>query len=141
MFRQVSAIVAGIVIAIALVAIAEIAAHFIYPPPSDLDLANTAAVRAWVATLPFGAFALVLMGWALGALLGVSSAVLIAGRRPVAGWFVALVFLTAALFNLVTLPSPTWFKIAGVLLVVSGPMIAMLALSRTASADPPLAQA
>jgi hypothetical protein len=66
--------------------------------------------------------------------------VLIAGRRPAAGALVGLLFLAATLFNLVALPSPPWFRIAGVLLVVTGPMLAILTLSRT-TLQPPLAEA
>ena len=140
MFRHVGAVVIGVVLAVAFVAAAETVSHFAYPPPAGLDFADTAAVKDWVATLPKGAFALVLIGWTLGALAGTASAVLIAGRRPAAGCLVAVLFLAATLFNLVTLPSPPWFRIAGVLLVVTGPMLAILKLSRNLP-QAPLAEA
>jgi hypothetical protein len=140
MFRSILAVVAGVILAVALVAAAETVSHFTYPPPAGLDLGDSAAVKSWVGSLPFGAFAVVLIGWTLGAFAGTASAVLIAGRRPAAGCLVAVLFLTATLFNLVTLPSPAWFRIAGVLLVVTGPMLAILKLSRTAP-QAPLAQA
>jgi hypothetical protein len=67
MFRHVGAVIVGVILAVALVAGAETISHLTYPPPVGLDLSDTAAVRAWVTTLPKGAFALVLIGWTLGA--------------------------------------------------------------------------
>jgi hypothetical protein len=133
-------VVVGMIVAIALVAAAELISHFKYPPPPGLDLSDTAAVKAWVATLPAGSFMLVLVGWTLGALAGPAAAILIERRARTAGLIVGALFLAATLYNVVSLPSPTWFRIAGMALVIAGPIAAVLMLSRGPGPKEPLAQ-
>ncbi|MDX1380475.1 MAG: hypothetical protein R3233_05110 [Xanthomonadales bacterium] len=114
--RSVLAAFTGIIVAVLIVWGVEALGHVVYAPPADLDFNDAEAMRAFIQTLPPGAFAFVLGGWLLGTLVGGWIAGLIAKRRPLlfAG-IVGAVILAGAVFNLLFIPHPTWFSIAAVL--------------------------
>jgi hypothetical protein len=119
--RQGLAIVAGVVVAFGLVAAIEALGHVVYPVPRDVDFTQPEQVRRYVEDLPGGALAFVLAAWTLAAFGGGAVAALIARTRPVlfAGIVGAFV-LAATLANLVMIPHPAWFALAGVAGIVVG---------------------
>lgn len=106
----------GIIVAVAVVWGVEALGHVVYAPPADLDFNDADAMRAYIQTLPPGAFAFVLGGWLLGTLVGGWIAGRVAKRRHLlfAG-IVGAVILLAAAVNLWMIPHPAWFSIAAVL--------------------------
>lgn len=122
--RQVLAPLAGVVIGsivIALVEAAGSAAYPVAPPPAQ----DAAALRAYVAALPFGAFVFVVAGWWLGTAVGAWTAVRLAGRVPLrqAG-IVTGVLLLATAANLAMLPHPSWVVVLGPLGIVAAGWVA-----------------
>jgi hypothetical protein len=115
MLKYIAAGIAGVLIAILLVYLVEMIGHAVYPPPPDLDFGDTEALRAYISTLPLGAFLFVGGGWFIGTLGGTCAACAIGSARPVV--FAAVVgglMLAGAAMNLVMIPHPTWFSILGV---------------------------
>jgi hypothetical protein len=110
MGRVILGIIAGVVIAVALVFALELIVNVIAPPPADVDMSDPVHVRERVSGLPMVAFALVLLGWVVGAGLGSWAAVRI-GQRPVAwpGLLVGAVIFIGTLYNIMTIPHPIWF--------------------------------
>lgn len=108
--RWIGGLLAGIVAAFVLVALIEGISSAAYPPPPGLDLDDMDAMKAHVAGLPIGAFLLVLLAWAAGALGGsfVASRIL-PGRDIAGGVVVGGLLLLGALANLMMLPHPGWF--------------------------------
>lgn len=91
----------------------------LYPPPPGLDYRNAEQMKAYAATLPAGAFAVVLLSY----LLGISAAVFLATRlsgnaHRRQGIIVALFFAAASIINLVSLPHPTWFWVGNVIVLL-----------------------
>ena len=81
---------------------------------------SPARVRAAIAALPTGAFAMLLVAWSLGALAGASVAAVMARGRPRrAALIVGAVLLAATIANLVMIPHPAWVSVLGPLLIVS----------------------
>ncbi len=114
--RTVLAVVAGSVVAGVVVAIIESFGHVIYPPPPGLDPSDREALRAAMENAPAGALVLVLIAWAGGTLAGGWVAARLAARSPLAhGLVVGAILLGGGLFNMIMIPHPAWFSVAGLL--------------------------
>lgn len=124
--RAVLAVVAGIIVAMVLIAIIESIGLSLHPAPPGADPSDPEAMRAYVAGLPARALLLVLAAWLIGAYVGGVVAASIA-RRPDPRPFtfaVAFVVLAGALYNLLTIPHPVWMLPAAALGI---PLAAVLA--------------
>ncbi len=87
-----------------------------HPMPDGVTLEDPAAMKEWIATLPPSAFLIVALAWLVGAFAGTFVARRVAaGRSPIPAAFVLLLFLTAVVYNLATIPSPWWMWLLGIL--------------------------
>ena len=103
------AVVAGVIAGGAIVFVTEAIGHSLFPPPADIDLSNPDDVKRLMASLPAGAFAMVLLGWFLGGFAGAYVAHAIA-RKPVAAWAVAVIFILFTIMNFFMIPHPAWCR-------------------------------
>ena len=111
--------VVGVVVGVPLGMILMMGLHFlsglVYPAPEGVDMMSSEpdqveAVKAWMATLPAGAFLLAALAHGLGCMGGAAIATLIAGRRSmVAAIVVGVLFTFAGIMNLMMMPHPSWF--------------------------------
>lgn len=119
--RSVLAVVAGVIVAFALVAAIEAAGHAVYPVPKGLDFTDREQVRAYTQALPLGALMFVLAAWTVAAFGGGAVAALIARTRPLLHAAIVGAFVLAAtLANLILIPHPLWFAVLGVVGVCAG---------------------
>lgn len=117
MIRSVVAILAGAIVGGILVFGIESAGQLIYPLPEGMDLGDSEAMREFVSNAPLSARLVVLLAWFIGPLGGALVAVWIAVGSPmVHALIIGGLFLLADVFNMITLPSPWWFWIAGIVL-------------------------
>ena len=115
MIRQIVAVLVGAVTAFAVVAVVESLGHAMYPMPDGIDVNDPSQMAQFVRNLPPGAFVFVLAGWGLGTLAGGLLAGAVAKEKLLLlASLVGLAVLVAAIINLVTIPHPVWFTIAGV---------------------------
>ena len=125
MIRAILAVIAGVVSAIVVILIAEaigaLAAPSPAPPP---NLTNAAAMREFLATLPWQSYAFILGAYVLGAAAGAIVAVRVSvnpdARTP---WVVGGIMLAITIANLVALPHPAWFWVAAVLAISAGTIL------------------
>lgn len=116
MGRKILAVVAGVILAGLVVYGVQAIGHQVYPPPENLDTKNMEAMKAYVATLPVGAFLFVLVAYILGSFAGGWLAAKIARASQISlALTVGGVQLLFGIMNLVVIPHPTWFAIAAVL--------------------------
>ena len=122
--KTILAVLAGVIAGGAIVFVTEAVGHSLFPPPADINLADPEDVKRLMASLPAGAFAMVLVGWFLGSFAGALVALRIA-RSPTAAWGVAVVFtlLTAASFTMI--PHPMWMIVAGLLIPLASAWLAL----------------
>jgi len=126
MLRRIFAVLLGLVAAFATVMLVEWISHQIYPPPPGLDFNNAEQVRQHVATLPLGAFIAVLTGWLMGTLVGGLVACQIAREKPaVFASIIGTVMMAATIANLVMIPHPSWFSIAGIVAIAAATLLAI----------------
>lgn len=125
MGRSILAVVAGLIVGGLIVAGIEYLGHIIYPPPDGLDLTNPEAIREFASAAPTSARLVVLLAWFLGPFGGGWLAARLATRSPMThALIVGAFFLIGDLVNLITIPSPVWMWIGG---LVAPPLAAYLA--------------
>ena len=125
MLRKISAVLLGVVVAFLTVMVVEWVSHQLYPPPPGLDFKDPEQVRLFMASLPLGAFLAVLLGWLLGTITGGLTACYVAREKPVVfASIIGTVMLAATVTNLALIPHPTWFSIAGIIVIGAGTLLA-----------------
>lgn len=120
MLRLVLGVLAGVVAGFATVFLIELVSGKLFPMPAGLDPTDAAAMKAYIAGLPVGAFALVLGALALGATDAAWVAARVAERRRLAGWIAGGIFVAVTLLNVVGVPHPPWFVVASIALAAGG---------------------
>ena len=115
--RRIGAVIAGMIVAFAIVAGAEGIAHVIYPPPPGTDMHDMAKVKAFVATLPLSALLVVLAGWLIATFVATWLAARIAGT-PIPGYVVGALLLCGGIANAFMIPQPVWFSIASFVIYI-----------------------
>ena len=125
MGRRILAVAAGILSAFALVAIIEAIGHMVYPPPPDLDMTDSAAMAAYMKTLPIGAFLFFLAAWVIATIGGGLLACFIAKEKPmVFAGIVGGLILLGTIAILIMIPHPVWLSITGVLGIILATFLA-----------------
>jgi hypothetical protein len=113
--RSVLAVVVGVMVTMGLIVSVEAVCNHLYPMPPGVDLHDHDAMRTYMEELPFGAFLLLLVGWAIAAGAGAWVAARLAGRAPVIhGLIVGAWFLVGAIITMVMIPHPVWMVIGSI---------------------------
>jgi hypothetical protein len=110
MLRDILAGIAGVVIAVLIVFLANELTHMMYPMPADMDARDTEALSAYIATMPIGAFLMIMGGWVVATFVGSVVADRIGTAKTwiyptIVGGFV----FAATTANLILIPHPHWF--------------------------------
>lgn len=108
MIRKILAVIAGIIVAIVIVQLAELGVHRMHPFPPGMNEHDMAAIKAFVATLPVSAMVLVLVGWFVGTLAGTFTAAKIS-RGGAPPYVTGGLLFVAGVANAVIIPQPAWF--------------------------------
>ncbi len=141
--KRTFATLAGIVVAVLMIGTVQYISHKLFAPAVMPDMSDPAAVRAFVMSMPIGAFLMVLFSYMLGAFVGGMVAVRVAARvsphtKPmVCAGIVGGFVLAASLMNVVMIPHPIWFVVA---LVVAIPASAWLVLRLSSGVPPELSK-
>lgn len=112
--RVISAIVAGVVVAIVLLIAVEFFSSIVHPIPADFD-GSMEQMCAHVANYPQWVLAVCVPMWGLTAYLSTWIVQRIGGIAP--ALVMGLLLIAAVAFNVSQLPYPMWFKIVSLLVV------------------------
>ncbi len=125
LLRTIIAILIGIAIAGATIAVIEWVGQAFYPPPGGIDMTDPGAMGAALVEAAPGAQIFVLIAWFFGSLVGGFAARIIANRwiAPIA---VALAVSAAVLWTTTLFPHPWWMVLSGLAL----PLLAGLLVAR-----------
>lgn len=119
MLRSVLGALAGIATAIVTVIFMEWVSHTIYPPPAGIEIMDTDALNAHLATAPVGALAIVLAGYLMATFDGVFVACLIGRIQPfIYALIIGVLMLAGTASNLLMLRHPTWFSVSAILGII-----------------------
>ena len=129
MLRNVLGAIAGISTALVTVMLMDWLSHSIYPPPAGIEIMDTAAMNAHLATAPIGALAIVLAGYIMATFDGVFVACLIGRIQPfIYALIIGVLMLAATASNLIMLQHPTWFSVSAIVgIIVSAGLAAQFA--------------
>lgn len=121
--RRIFAIIAGIFVAFALVALFEGIGSALYPVSDDIASFDRATLIAVMASIPFPAKLIVAAGWLVAPFAGAWLCLRI-NNRPSGGWIVTGLFLAASLYEQLILPHPLWMQLCSVALPLLGGWLA-----------------
>lgn len=107
-WRAVLAVIGGLVAAVVAIVVVESLSP--YAPPSDIDVSDRHALGAWLGSLPWTAFALILLAYLMGAVVGGYATNRLAASTPYRPAMVTGfgLFVFGAM-NLLAIPHPLWF--------------------------------
>lgn len=116
MIRRILAVVGGILTGSLAIWLMETLGHYLYPLPAGVGPNNMAEFKEYVSNLPFPALLLVIVGYALGAVVSgfVSTKIGKDGKNRYA-LICGVFFLLATVYNMSVLPTPIWFWILGII--------------------------
>jgi hypothetical protein len=118
LIRSALVLLAGVVVSVLVVILMDGVVTRIYPLPAGTDPNNMESLRQAVATLPAGAFLLLVAGWALAAAAGSYLAARLATQSAAThGLIVALFVLVATVANMARIPHPIWMWPAAIILI------------------------
>jgi hypothetical protein len=110
--RSISAVVAGLALAGALIVATEVLCNALHPFPPGLDPTDMEACKAHVAKFPAWVLAIGTVCWSATA--GVSAWLatrLGTGRHPAHGILIGALLFAMAAMNVLMLPYQTWFEV------------------------------
>ena len=139
MFRNIAAVIAGIVTAFVTIMLIDKIGHTIYPPPEGLDFTDPDAVRPYLATLPIGAFLFILASSVVAAFIGTLIACYIGtANATLFGAVVGGIVLAATIANFIAIPHPLWLSLATLIGIVASTLLAIRVAPPSDAAPPDL---
>jgi hypothetical protein len=116
--RSALVLLAGVVLAVLVVMLADALVGMLYPLPAGTDMNDQESLRRAIAAMPASAFALLLSGWVLAAGAGAYLAARLATRSvALHGMIVSVFVLVATVANLAAIPHPSWLWPAAIVLI------------------------
>lgn len=129
MLRRILAVIAGIIVGSIGIWLIERLGHSLYPLPAGLKPTDMEGFKTYVENLPFMGKFIVILGYALGALLSGFVATKVANNnKPTAAIICGIIFMFFTIYNMVVLPTPAWFWVLGIAvwgLVLAGYKLAL----------------
>lgn len=129
MLRVILGVIAGIIAGSVCVWGVETLNHILHPYPAGMKANDIEAFKSYIENLPFLGKFMVIVGYALGALVsGFISTKIAKNGKPTAAIICGLIFLSFTIYNMVVLPTPIWFWVLGILvwgLVLAGYKLAL----------------
>jgi hypothetical protein len=117
--RYVLPVVIGAMSGMILISLGEMWIETIYPLPPGTDKYDVVSLAKAIAAMPEHAFVLLLINYLAASFAAGVISTLVAKRNTVRPAFVVGIVLTlAGLYNVVSLPQPVWFSIAGLLVYI-----------------------
>ncbi len=115
MWRNILAVVAGIIAGIIAIMIVEGFSHFLFPYPEGLDYKDKVALAQYIKTLPAGALLLVALAWASGSFVAAVVTTLIAREKQLQLSILdGAILMIFGIINMLRYPHPVWFWILGI---------------------------
>ena len=123
-------VVAGFIVASIIMTLLEFINSFIFPLPKDLNWNDQAAVKAVTGALPWTAYILVFVGWAIGAFEGgCTTAWLAAEKKFRVTAVLAVLLVIAGIADMAILGFPLVFSVLGIIFLGVCPYLGFIALT------------
>ena len=115
--RKILAVLVAMIATGIVVGLVQQIGHKMYPLPAGTNPQNPDDIAKYVENAPFMAIFFVIISYAAGALTGGFVSTLIApDRKKIYAIIIGIIFLITSIYMMVTIPSPIWFWICGILI-------------------------
>lgn len=114
--RKILAVLVAMIATGIVVGLVQQIGHKMYPLPAGANPENPEDIAKYVENAPFIAIFFVIISYAAGALTGGFVSTIIApDRKKIYAIIIGIIFLLTSIYMMVTIPSPIWFWICGIL--------------------------
>ena len=116
MLRRILAVLAGIIVGSLCITGVENIGHYLYPPPAKAGAGDMNALKVYVSEAPFMALFFIILAYALAAVAsGFTASKISNNGKYTAAVICGIIFLLITIYMMVSLPTPIWFWILGIL--------------------------
>lgn len=134
MTRKFLSIAVGILAGAIVIALVEMICQAIYPLPQDMDISNPLEMAEYVRVIPIGALLIVLLGWALGAIVsGLIASLIMKESKGISALICGAALLAMGIVNMMLIPHPIWFWFLGVLIFLPSAWVGFLLVDKKRS--------
>ena len=117
MKNRIISVLVGVIVGVLVVMLGEAIQHQFYPLPEGLDFKDKDAVKAFVDSLPFGAFISLVFIWICSSFVGGFVAAKMAKVNGIKSSLITGgILLLAAILNMFMIPHPVWMIVLTVAL-------------------------
>jgi MFS family permease len=110
--NRVLPVIAGLATGWLVIFVLEAVNHQIYPPPTELDFTDKAALTQFMETLPTMAFVLLLISWMIGAFVaGMVGAKVKQQNSRNTTIIIGVILAMGSIINMIMIPHPVWLMI------------------------------
>lgn len=114
--KRVLPVLAGVLTGMLIIFVIETLGHMVYPIEMNLETATPEAKAAFLKNIPPAAIAIVIIAWALGAMAaGIVSTLVSKENSSNPALKSGGILLGFGIINMIMVPHPIWFWIAGIL--------------------------
>lgn len=118
--RSVLAVIAGMIVASAVIFGLEFLGSILFPLPEGADPTNTEWLKENMDSIPTGSMIMVALAHVIGIILGMIVAALIAKITMIPSYIVGILLLVGTIINLIMIPHPFWFSVTDLVGVIVG---------------------
>ncbi|MEJ5049525.1 hypothetical protein WH221_06770 [Chryseobacterium culicis] len=116
MLRIILAVLAGLIAGSIGITVVEKIGHALYPPPVEVGAGDMEALKVYVSQAPFMALFFIILAYALAAVISGFTATKISNNgKYTAALICGIIFLLMTVYMMISLPTPIWFWILGIL--------------------------
>jgi hypothetical protein len=119
MIKNILSVVLGLAASSFIIFALEVLGHIIYPPPTDLDINNMEALKAFTSSAPAIVFVLVIIAYAVGSFIGgLVAAAIAAQNKMTKAITVGGILMGLGAYNLFMIPHPVWTILISIFLFI-----------------------
>jgi hypothetical protein len=118
--RSILAVIGSLAAAVVVVFVVDLVNSLLFMP-AGVDMNDPQAMQALAASLPAGAFVILIVGWFAASFAGGWVAARIGSHAPhIHGMVFTVLFLIVGIVNLASLPHPAWVWVLGIAAYIGG---------------------
>ncbi|HTN44734.1 MAG TPA: hypothetical protein VL098_00180 [Flavipsychrobacter sp.] len=124
MLRKIISVSAGLLVALLFIFLGERVSARLYPIPEGMDIADRAAMQAYIDSLPAAAFILILSGYFVASFFCGAVIRLISGSADnTPAFFAGIGLTTVGIVNFFSFEHPWWVIITGLLIFLPATLL------------------
>jgi len=117
--KNILSVLAGLVVALIIIYTFELFGQLFFPPPTEIDIKSSEAMRELMKNASIGSLIVVLIAYALGSFAGgVAASIIAVNNKSTFAMIVGGLLMVASIINMFMLYHPVWFMILSLLIYI-----------------------